>query len=206
MQCDDIRIALSARLDGEETGVPDETLTAHLGACSSCRAWVADATEVTRRVRVTPVDPAPDLAHAVLAAMVPPPRARRAPAAVLRAALTITGVLQVVVALRLLSIGPDDEALHVVREIVLWEATLGIGFLSAAARPHLARGMAPLVALFCVAVVFGGVADLAGGHTTVAAEAFHLVALVGFALLAWLAHRAGGSRGAPRDGLRWAAS
>jgi predicted anti-sigma-YlaC factor YlaD len=42
--CDGYRQALSARLDGEDPGMAEDALKAHLFSCTDCRAWV-DAAE-----------------------------------------------------------------------------------------------------------------------------------------------------------------
>jgi predicted anti-sigma-YlaC factor YlaD len=60
MTCDDVRAALSARLDGEEPGAPAVAVDAHTDACRDCRTWLARAERVTRLVRVQSVD-VPDL-------------------------------------------------------------------------------------------------------------------------------------------------
>jgi predicted anti-sigma-YlaC factor YlaD len=69
MQCAPFREAISARLDGEPSGVPAAALDAHLAACPGCTAWADDAALVTRRARLAPAPPVPDLTAAVLAAL-----------------------------------------------------------------------------------------------------------------------------------------
>ena len=39
MDCDNIRVAASATLDGEYPGMPRDVQTAHLDDCAACRAW-----------------------------------------------------------------------------------------------------------------------------------------------------------------------
>ncbi|MEV1331096.1 zf-HC2 domain-containing protein [Micromonospora costi] len=56
MTCDDVRAALSARLDGEDPQAAPAELDAHLGGCSGCRAWLARAEEVTRLAGTSAVD------------------------------------------------------------------------------------------------------------------------------------------------------
>jgi len=82
MRCDDVRLALSARLDGEALfppGGPGEAaheaphqaaheVDEHLGGCPTCRAWLAGAERVTRTVRIQPVE-VPDLTARILAAV-----------------------------------------------------------------------------------------------------------------------------------------
>lgn len=54
MECEDVRAALSARLDGEPTNVDDDLLDAHLSACESCRAWYEQAISLNRALSLGP--------------------------------------------------------------------------------------------------------------------------------------------------------
>src|SRR5512138_1989015 len=67
MRCEDVHLALSARLDGEAETQPHAEVDAHLAGCSACRAWLARAERVTRAVRVQSVV-VPDLTERILAA------------------------------------------------------------------------------------------------------------------------------------------
>ena len=69
MQCDRFREAVSARIDGEDPGLPDSALDAHLGACADCRAWQQRAHAVTRRSRLGGLFLDHDLSPRVLAAV-----------------------------------------------------------------------------------------------------------------------------------------
>jgi predicted anti-sigma-YlaC factor YlaD len=68
MRCDDARLALSARLDGEDGGQPAGLIDVHLDGCAMCRAWLDGAERVTRTVRVRSVA-VPDLTARILAAV-----------------------------------------------------------------------------------------------------------------------------------------
>jgi predicted anti-sigma-YlaC factor YlaD len=52
MDCDGAREAISARIDGEDPGLPDGALDAHLAGCTACRSWRQSAHAVTRLVRI----------------------------------------------------------------------------------------------------------------------------------------------------------
>ena len=54
MECEEIRAALSARLDGEQASIADEVIDAHLGACEECRAWYERAVRLNRALTVGP--------------------------------------------------------------------------------------------------------------------------------------------------------
>src|SRR5579862_2557465 len=69
MECAAYREAVSARIDGEETGLEADTVDAHLAECPACGAWAEAAIAVTRSARVGLAEPVPNLADAIVAAM-----------------------------------------------------------------------------------------------------------------------------------------
>src|SRR4051794_41709847 len=69
MPCQTFREAISARLDGEPLGMPVQELDGHLDGCAACGRWADDAARVTRRARLAPAPPVPDLTATVLAAL-----------------------------------------------------------------------------------------------------------------------------------------
>lgn len=58
--CDDVRLAVSARLDGEVGHVPDAILEDHVAVCEGCRIFRAEAVWLTRQLRLRVPKPAPD--------------------------------------------------------------------------------------------------------------------------------------------------
>src|SRR5438477_3259332 len=66
--CEEMRLALSARLDGEEPGQPAGAVEAHLFTCPDCATWQEDAQRVTRAVRVQAAR-VPDLTGSIMAAV-----------------------------------------------------------------------------------------------------------------------------------------
>lgn len=71
MRCGTIREALSARLDGEDRGLPDDDIDAHLGGCERCRAWALAAGALAGVVERGPRDQLP-LDPAVLVSLTAP--------------------------------------------------------------------------------------------------------------------------------------
>lgn len=77
MECQDVRAALSARIDGEalRPGWDEDVIDAHVAGCTECQQWYASAVMLNRSLRVHPVSeeavagPAPDFAEAFLAAV-----------------------------------------------------------------------------------------------------------------------------------------
>jgi hypothetical protein len=66
MRCEEATVEVSAALDGERI---DADTAAHLATCERCRTFQEQATEVRRRVRLSPAKPVPDLAPRVMAAV-----------------------------------------------------------------------------------------------------------------------------------------
>lgn len=192
MICDQFREAVSARLDGEDPGLPTAMLDAHLGGCAACAAWATAAAEVTRSTRIGPADEMVDRTGAILAAA-----ADRgllgadASQAELRWrwVLAALAVAQLVVAVPSLLFGEDAGApTHIAHELGSWDVALAVGFLFAAWRPSRAWGMLPLVAALvgCLLVTTG--VDVAEGHATLAHEAAHVFEVAGLGVLWLLAH------------------
>ncbi|MGO9196955.1 MAG: zf-HC2 domain-containing protein [Acidimicrobiales bacterium] len=80
IRCDAAREALSALTDGETSPIPEGPLRAHVELCVSCRAFASELDELSPRLRIGSVTPAPDAAPGVLAAIraSEPPQWRRA--------------------------------------------------------------------------------------------------------------------------------
>ena len=111
IDCARVQAALSARLDGEDTGVPDDVVDAHLSGCVECQAFFEQAARLNRQLRLTEVpvgDAVPDLSEVILAG-VEPVRRRRAASRVLglalsRVMLILVGLGLVVWAYRLVAL------------------------------------------------------------------------------------------------------
>ena len=69
MDCENYRLGISARLDGEDAGIDDATLAWHLASCEPCRRYESEAIALTRATRVVAAQPAPDLAPTIMAAI-----------------------------------------------------------------------------------------------------------------------------------------
>jgi predicted anti-sigma-YlaC factor YlaD len=187
MECDRVREAVSARIDGEESGVPDIALAAHLSGCAACRAWEQRAHAVTRRVRLGGAYLDHDLSALVLAA-VPPAPARRTGAVARRAALAAVTVAQLAITVPLLILGHDHDAgAHAAHELVCFDLALAIAFGVGAIRPALSAGLAWPCGIAAGGLTATAIMDLIGGQTFGIDEAQHLVALSGALLLAWQA-------------------
>jgi predicted anti-sigma-YlaC factor YlaD len=194
MRCDDARPALSARLDGEPTLVDDLDLDAHLSTCGACRAWYATAEEVTRTARMASA-PAPDLTARILAAVqtdAVPVRRRRRSALVLRWALGVLAVVQVLIAVPDL-LGSVGHEAHAGREVAAFDIALAVGLLLVASYPEYARMFTPVV--FTLVLCFASISalDLADGVITPSRVVGHVLALLQAVLVWLLARRVPGS-------------
>ncbi|MET8539813.1 zf-HC2 domain-containing protein [Kitasatospora sp. NPDC004799] len=70
MRCAQFHIALSARLDGEPSGLPELRLDKHLARCAGCREWLARAERLRGRVRAGAAEgPAPEWTARLLAGL-----------------------------------------------------------------------------------------------------------------------------------------
>lgn len=182
MRCDQAREGLSARLDGEDPGVPAAALDAHVAACAACRAWPGLVADAARPLRVQPALPGRDLVEAVQSALkdsgpVVPTR----PWA--RAALVVVAVAHLLLSLPALFAGDGHGAVHAARELGATDVALAVGVLAAAWRPWRAAGMLPVVAALALGLGATSVLDLLAGETTALAELPHLLAVVEAVLL-----------------------
>ncbi|WP_346622163.1 zf-HC2 domain-containing protein [Blastococcus montanus] len=204
MPCLTYREALSARLDGEPLGMPARELDEHLSACPRCAAWAAAAEQVTRRARLAPAPPVPDLTASVLAALPRElPGARTAARAriagtALRLVLLAVGVAQAALAGPVLVSGAGSMSapVHLAHETAAWNLAVAAAFLAVAAAPRLASGALPFLGSFVALLLPVTLADLDAGHVHADRAAGHLLLLAGVLLVATTAWR-GRRRGLP---------
>jgi predicted anti-sigma-YlaC factor YlaD len=203
--CDEVRDGLSARLDGEvgtwaaETGRSPEALDGHLAGCVDCRTWLRAAEQVNRAVRVQAVE-VPDLTAPILAAVAAERgaalRAGRRQAEgrrqILRVALGVTAVVQVLLALPVLLAGVGG--LHTGREAASFDIALAVGFALAAWWPDRARAFVPVAFVLAGCLALTSAFDVADGMTALAHEIGHAAAFVQAGLLWALSRTIGISR------------
>ena len=202
MQC---RETVSAGWDGETGPLTAEQAAAHLDGCADCRRWEHAASEVTRALRVRPVEAVPDLSSAILAAATEQglsrPRPVRASSAGRwrldrwRVVLGLIAVAQLLLGFgQLLGLGGsahtghmgmamDD---HLFNESTAWNIAIGAGFAAAALRPRLASGLLPMLQVFLLVLAGVSVADLVRGDATVGRVSSHALVVVGVLVLWWV--------------------
>ena len=186
MTCDRVRLALSARLDGEDPDVAETVVAVHLAGCAACRSFADEAQTLHRNLRLRSADAVPDLTAPILASIdqerVRVGDSRRA---ALRMALVAVGVVQLLAALPALVLG-DDAGLpvHAARHIGSFDAALAVGFLIAAWRPGRIAGLLPVLGVLVMCLLGSAAVDVVSGQAPAPGEALHLVVLVGLAA-AW---------------------
>lgn len=212
MTCDDVRAALSARLDGEQPYLPAATLDAHTTSCAGCRDWLARAERITRLVRVQAVR-VPDLTSTVLAAVAADPLAAssavrrdaalRARRQVLQVAVGIAAVAQFAIALPILLAGLGVVAdPHTSREMASFDVAVAVGFALAAWRPERARAFLPVAVVLAASLAVTSAMDIANSTTALVHELGHLASLVQAGLLWALVRADGGHPGGGRFASR----
>lgn len=197
MRCDDVHLALSARLDGEVETQPAAIVDAHLAGCAACRAWMTRAQRMTRAVRVQAVS-VPDLTERILAiahadGSLPVRPARKPWSAVgvngLRWALGLLAVAQLVLAIPDL-LGAIGHDAHAGREVAAFDIALAVGLLIAACYPEYARIFAPVVVTLVVCFAAISAVDVMQGVVQPDRVAVHMISVVQAGLLWLLARRA----------------
>jgi predicted anti-sigma-YlaC factor YlaD len=200
MDCGTAREALSALLDGEALPCARGDLDTHIATCDECQQWREAAHLVTRRARLTSALSVPNSTERILAAVLAdrPARPGILYARLLRSGLAATalahGVIFVPAIVGRAGLGVPLQA---ARELGVFNITLAVALLGAAVRPAWARAMLPVVGVAAGLLELVDVVDTAGGSTTLAAEAPHLITLLGAVLLAMLTRLAGGDSGGP---------
>jgi predicted anti-sigma-YlaC factor YlaD len=184
VRCDRFREAVSARLDCEPMGLPVASLDSHLASCVDCARWAEAAARATRLVRLD-ARPVPDLFGQIASQVALPARRVLRRVFVLRVALTVVGIVQVLIAVPAFagdSLGLDLP-MHGAHEAAAWNLAIGVAFLAAASAPRRSAGLIPLLGSFVVVLAVLEGRDYLAGETSGERIGTHMVALVGLLLL-----------------------
>jgi predicted anti-sigma-YlaC factor YlaD len=195
MDCERCRVAVSAGLDGEETGLPHAAVAAHLESCADCRTFATGARDLHRAARVTAAEPVPDLTGPILRAIgeESAPVRHDERTRVLRVSLAVIAVIQLAMAVPALVLG-DDAGLptHAARHLGSFSVALGVGLLVVAWRPDRATGVLPVIAAVVVCLLGSSFIDVVSGRAVPGAGVSHAPELVGLVAV-WLLARAPGT-------------
>ena len=190
MTCDQIREAISARLDGEDPGVLGADVDAHLATCAGCRAFADGAGALHRSVRLAPAPEVPDLTPKVLAAIGSEPEGAgdAGRTFVLRLVLAVLGLVQVAVAVPALFGEDGGLAVHSARHLGSFSLALAVGFLFAAWRPTRVAGLLPVAVALVACLIGTSVLDVVDGRAAALSEASHVTEIAGLVAVWLLAH------------------
>jgi predicted anti-sigma-YlaC factor YlaD len=189
MNCNRIRQALSARLDGEAADVDPAVLRAHLGGCAGCRDYEQRAKELHRAVRLASAPVIPDNTPRILAAIGAEVGGRDDTQLALRWVLLVIALVQIGVAIPALVLGSDAGLpVHTARHIGSFDVALGVGFLYAAWRPSRISGLLPVLVALVACLLASSVLDVAAGNTAAISEAQHATDFAGLVVV-WLLSR-----------------
>ena len=179
MDCDVWQAVISARADGEDPGVAERLLDAHLATCGSCRAFAAAIEGSRRRLVVQPAAQMPDLAHEVSRLTAMADRASRW--GVVRALLLVVAAEVIILSAPSLF----DAGNHDGRHLGAFSVAYGVALAVVAVRPARARTVLPVSFVLALALFITAIVDLARGVVPLTEEATHLPELVSV-LLVWL--------------------
>jgi len=186
--------------------VPQRWVDEHLAGCPACRGWADAAAEVTRRARLVPAQPVPDVTAAVLAQLPAAPLRRRRHGwdAGLRLALLAVGAGQLAVSVPALAGGMTGMAapVHLAHETGAWNLGLAACFLVVAVLPRLAAGALPFLLSFTAVLSWVTLGDLRAGHVHADRAVAHLLLLGGAVLVSALALRHRAPRTGPGEASR----
>jgi predicted anti-sigma-YlaC factor YlaD len=195
MTCAQMRVAISAMLDGEEPAGEQSAISAdqvrrHLAGCADCRSWQAGAVAVNDAVhRSAAAAEPPDLVERVLAAAPAPSRLADGPVTVLRLALGVSALAQLALTVPLLFAVAGGDGHHG-REMASFDIAVAVGFLVAAIRPAKASALVPVALALVLCLFATAVVDVARSTTGLAQETGHLIVLLQAGAL-WALGRSG---------------
>lgn len=190
MSCHDVREAVSALLDSEESLLDAGVIESHLASCAECRAFAAQARSLHRSLRMSAAPAVPDLTDSILGAI---GAVRRRPAPdgrdlALRLALVVLALAQIAVGIPSLLGSDSGLPVHDARHLGSFGLALAVGFLFAAWRPERITGLLPVVAALVVCLVGTSMFDVVAGRTAAMSEVSHVTEIAGL-VVCWLLAR-----------------
>lgn len=178
------RDEISARADGEDPGVPDEEIDAHLSRCESCRDFARTTAELRRHLEATVLPAVPDHGRDVVGSIGRDERRRSSTS--IRWLLTICAL--VVIAVAIPAFFSTEITDHSMRHIAAFRIAYGAGLLGVVIRPARARTMFHVSVVLVVALASTTLVDLFTDGLELAPESLHLVQVL-TAVLLWMLAR-----------------
>jgi predicted anti-sigma-YlaC factor YlaD len=177
-------MAISARLDGEDPGLEERLLEAHLATCTDCRAFERSALDSQRAARLQPAPDMPDISHKIVRLNAVADRAARSPIARL-ALLVVAGVI-IGFAMKDLLGGHEAGAIeHEARHLGAFTVAYGVALLAVVWRPARARTVLPAAAVLAGSLAITSVIDILEHNIPLLGESIHIPELLSV-LLIWL--------------------
>ena len=183
MECVQWQEAISARADGEDPGVDEPLLDAHLARCPSCRVFAASVEGSRRRLSLHVAAPMPDLSRRVAKANALFDRAGKW--SIVRAMLVVVAAEIAITAAPALLLGEGETDAHDARHLGAFSIAYAVALLVAAVRPARARTVLPVAAMLAGALMVTAISDIASGTIPLITEASHLPELISVVLV-WL--------------------
>jgi predicted anti-sigma-YlaC factor YlaD len=197
MRCDQVREALSARLDGEESRHEAARTDAHLETCADCRSWYDAAARITRLARTSVVAaPATSIDLTVALAAAPGPAWARTGRG-LRVLLGLLGFAQFVLGVtQIASLGlhagsgsaDGMSSDHLLHESAAWNLAIGAGYLWIALRRARPAGLLPILTAFVGVLMLLSISDLVTGQVVASTLLMHAFVVAGYVVLLLLRH------------------
>jgi predicted anti-sigma-YlaC factor YlaD len=178
-RCGSWQTAISARADGEDMGVTERLLDAHLAGCASCRTFAAAIEGSRRRLVVREAHDMPDLSRRVSKLTAVADRASRW--GVVRALLFVVAAEVIVLSAPALFDGDNHDGRH----LGAFSVAYGVALAVVAVRPARARTVLPVSIVLAAALSITAVIDLARGVVPLTDEATHIPELISV-LLVWM--------------------
>mgnify|MGYP001204882513 FL=1 len=184
MSCESYMAAISAEVDGEESGMEPRLLQAHLSSCPECRRFAESADAMRRRTRVQIAPEIPDRSTTVV---------RRAAAADRGSAAWIVRWLLALVALQIVVLTLPDlfsggSDAHAARHLGAFGLAYAAGLVVVVVRPARARTMFHVALVLAAAMVVTAVVDIAQGRVPLVSETMHIPELFSVLFL-WILAR-----------------
>jgi predicted anti-sigma-YlaC factor YlaD len=183
VDCDRWQEALSARADGEDPGVDERLLDAHLVRCTACTSFAAAIDGSRRRSTVREAEPLPDLSGRVVKANAILDRAGTW--SIVRALLVVVAAEIIVLSAPALVLGEGDSDAHGARHLGAFSVAYAVALIVAAVRPARARTVLPVAAVLAGALAVTAVGDIVASTIPLVNEATHIPELISVVLV-WL--------------------
>lgn len=201
MACERWIDAISAIADGEDPGVDERLLDAHVDRCASCRAFRDRVDQTRAALRLQRAPRMPDLSRRIVKLNALADRASRW--GMVRGLLAVVAVEILILSVPALILGQQvaNSSEHAARHLGAFTAAYGAGLLVVVARPARARTMLPVAATLALALLITAVVDVVDGRAPLLGETLHLPELFSVLLL-WLLASPADRRPASSEGRR----